>query len=58
MIWETGGKKWLPRSNVCLAAIGAYPTPVQKCLWTNLKEEYGSWKGIDFESFYEDGHAP
>ena len=37
--------------------VGVYPTTVQKCVWTNLKEEYGSWKEIDFKSFYEDEHA-
>ena len=31
--------------------LGAHPTTVHKCVWTGLKEEYGSWKGIDF---YED----
>ena len=57
MILETDGKK-----NGCHGAeqvmpVGAYRITVQKCVWTNLKEEYGSWKGIDFKSFYEDGHA-
>ena len=25
------------------------------CVWTNLPKEYRSSKGIDFNSFYEDG---
>ena len=37
--------------------VEAYPTTVQKSVWTNPKEEYGSWKGIDFKSFYEYWHA-
>ena len=39
--------------------LGADPTTAQECVWTDLKEEYGSWKGIiiDFKSFYEDRRA-
>ena len=55
----TGGKK-----NGCegvdhVMLVGAYPRiqTVQECAWTNLQEEYRSWKGVDFRSFREGGIA-
>ena len=35
--------------------VGAYPPTVQERVWTNLQEEYKSWKGVGFRSFCEDG---
>ena len=34
--------------------VGACPPTVQERAWTNLQEEYRSWKGLDFISFCED----
>ena len=33
--------------------VGAYPPTVQEWVWTNLQEEYRSWKGIVFKAFCE-----
>ena len=51
MPWVAGGKKngWQGAKHVML--VGAQPSTVQEFVWTNLQEEYKSWKGVDYNPF-------